>query len=147
MMHRILLYILSGMILVQGCKGKGGENARAWRSMALDTNNLTRVELPETLFDFGEVRQGEIVGHTFAVKNAGEKALRLLDVATSCGCTSTRFTRKPIKPGETGSVEIIFDSSHLQGKQYKVAHVYSNVRNGIFELSVKASVKATYQYH
>jgi hypothetical protein len=135
------------MILVQGCKEKGSGDERAWRLTTLDTNNLARVELPETLFDFGELRQGEIVGHTFIVKNAGEKTLRLFDVETSCGCTGARFTRKPIKPGETGSVEIIFDSSHLQGKQYKVAHVYSNVRNGIFELSVKASVKATYQYH
>ncbi|MDR1273968.1 MAG: DUF1573 domain-containing protein [Odoribacteraceae bacterium] len=137
MIHRILFYMLAGTLLFYACQGKG---KRITREEALREANLTRVELEEKVFDLGDIRPGEVAGHTFRVKNTGEKDLFLLDIETSCGCTTTSYTRGPIKPGKQGTVEVKFDSSGRFGKQYKVVQVFVNTREKIFELTIKANI-------
>ena len=39
--------------------------------------------------DFGKVRQGQTLTHTFHLKNGGEVPIRFTKVESSCGCTST----------------------------------------------------------
>ncbi|MDR1415701.1 MAG: DUF1573 domain-containing protein [Odoribacteraceae bacterium] len=135
MLYRILFYTIAGTILLHACQGKA-------KPKALDPANVTRVELVEKSFDFGDIKQGEIVGHTFRVKNTGEKNLFLLDIESSCGCTTANYTTKPVKPGDNGIIEVKFDSSGKYGKQYKVVHVSANTSQRNFELVVKANIVA-----
>ncbi|MDR2414938.1 MAG: DUF1573 domain-containing protein [Odoribacteraceae bacterium] len=138
MIKKLLFYMITGMLLLHACKERGRDDARF---QTFDSTRLTRVELPETMFDFGDVAPGEIVGHAFSVKNAGEKDLFIQDVLASCGCTTSNYTRKPVKPGKSGTIEVKFNSAGQHGKQYKVIHVYSNVREKKFELVVKANIQ------
>ncbi|MDR2130086.1 MAG: DUF1573 domain-containing protein [Odoribacteraceae bacterium] len=141
MIQKIFFYMIAGTLLLHACKGKEGEGGgEATRAGTVDSTKLTRVELSEKLFDFGNIARGEIVGHTFHVKNAGEKDLIIQEILSSCGCTTASYTRRPIRPGESGTVEVKFDSADKTGKQYKIIHVYSNVRGGLFELVVKANI-------
>jgi hypothetical protein len=126
------------MSIFCACRGNGGGGDAKTR--ALDPTMVTRVELVEKTFDFGNIKQGEVVGHTFRVKNAGEKDLFLQEIESGCGCTTARYTRKPIRPGEEGTIEVRFDSGGRFGKQYKTVRVTSNIREGSFELVVKANV-------
>ncbi|MDR0765986.1 MAG: DUF1573 domain-containing protein [Odoribacteraceae bacterium] len=137
----IISYAVAGTLLLHACKGKEGRNGDPFRFHASDSTRLTRVELPETMFDFGKVARGEIVSHAFSVKNTGDKDLIIIDVLTGCGCTSLDFPRRPVKPGKSGKIEVKFNSNGLHGLQHKTIHVYANVRERRFELLVKASIQ------
>lgn len=54
--------------------------------------------------DAGRVAEGEKITHTFKVTNKGEAALEILGVEPSCGCTSTKWSKK-ISPGGSGQIE------------------------------------------
>lgn len=67
------------------------------------------VQLDKTVHDFGDilVSDGPVTA-TFTVKNVSDKAVLIYNVVTSCGCTKAEWTKKPIAPGETGTVTATF---------------------------------------
>ncbi len=67
------------------------------------------VRLDKTVHDFGDilVSDGPVTA-TFSVKNVGDKPLLIYNVVSSCGCTNVEWTRKPIIPGEAGTIEATF---------------------------------------
>lgn len=44
----------------------------------------------EKAFSFNEVLEGEMVTHAFLIENQGTASLKVLDVRTSCGCTTAK---------------------------------------------------------
>ena len=58
-----------------------------------------------TQFQFEEIMDGDFVTHKFSFTNKGTADLEIRQVKTTCGCTTTSYTRYTA-PGETGSVEI-----------------------------------------
>lgn len=84
-----------------------------WRAISSNTNVDSsigpRIELEPTQFDFGEVKFGKVVEHTFKVKNAGEKVLEINRVSTSCACTKAKIEKEKIAPGETVNLLVTFD--------------------------------------
>jgi hypothetical protein len=140
MINKILFYAIAGtFLLLHACKGPGERREGAGVRLH-DTTRLTRVELPERIFDFGNIASGEIVGHTFRVNNAGDKNLVIHDILTGCGCTTVDYTRRAVRPGKSAVIEIKFDTAGRHGKQYKVIQVHANVREKMFELAFKANI-------
>ena len=39
------------------------------------------------LWDFGTVKEGQVLPHEFNLKNDSNKVLNIINVGTSCGCT------------------------------------------------------------
>ncbi len=87
---------------------------------------LTTIEFSETNYDFGEIKQGDVVEHTFTFKNTGDNDLVLKNVKPTCGCTALDWPKDPIKPGETGEIQTRFNSRGKRGKQYKYFTVFYN---------------------
>ena len=50
------------------------------------------ITFKETEFDFGDIKQGEKVEHTFEFTNTGEADLLIITARASCGCTVPEFT-------------------------------------------------------
>lgn len=103
-------------------------------------NGLPTVDFEELEFNFGTVIQGEKVAHSFVFKNNGDGNLIISNVKASCGCTVPKWTKEPIKPGQTGTIELMFDSSNRDGKQTKSAKVYSNTQPNVTELTIRCEV-------
>lgn len=71
-----------------------------------------KVEFDKTVHDFGDISESDgAVSCTYTVKNTGSKAMIILNVVSSCGCTSVSWTREPIAPGKTGTVSATFDNN------------------------------------
>lgn len=68
-----------------------------------------------TEHDFGEITEGEEPSVTFTFTNTGDRAVRLLEVRPSCGCTTPLYSRGDIAPGETGVVEVAYASAGRPG--------------------------------
>jgi hypothetical protein len=58
----------------------------------------------------------------------------------SCGCTIPKYNRKPIPPGKTGILEVVFDTSGKKGKQSKTIIVKSNATVSQMLLRITAEV-------
>lgn len=78
-------------------------------------------------YDFGTIKKGEKIEHTFRFKNTGKSDLIIRKVRASCGCTATTTGKKVLKPGEEGSVKTIFDSTHKRGNQRSSITVITNI--------------------
>jgi len=105
-----------------------------------NTENQPVIEFVKTVYDFGNVIQGEVVGTTFIFINTGKSNLIIQDANASCGCTVPRWDKEPVLPGEKGSMEVVFDSSGRIGKQNKSITVRTNAENATVILSIKAEV-------
>ena len=79
-----------------------------------------------TDFDFGEIWQGEQVGHTFLFRNTGDAPLNITKVRSSCGCTAALVSAETIAPGGSGEVKATFDSTRFTGPVSKTIYLYNN---------------------
>jgi hypothetical protein len=73
------------------------------------------VSFPETVYDFGPVKQGSKISHTFTVKNGTTISLAIQSVQLSMPAMNARF-RPVIAPGSEGTITIEWDTSHLTGE-------------------------------
>lgn len=77
-------------------------------------------------YEFGKVKEGEVVEHVFTFVNTGDAPLIISQVSASCGCTTPEFSTHPVAPGQEGTVKVVFDSNGQVGQQHKVISVLSN---------------------
>ena len=101
---------------------------------------ITTVEFGEMEFDFGEAEAGEIVKHTFVVKNTGDELLVITNAKGSCGCTVPHYSKEPIRPGETGVFHVEFNTKNKKGKQAKRITITANTDPAQTFLTIKGTV-------
>jgi hypothetical protein len=96
----------------------------------------------QSIFDFGEVLQGQKVRHSFIFSNGGDEPLLIEKVKSSCGCTAALVSTKTLAPGENGEVQANFDSTRFHGAVTKTVSLYSNdPAQPITKLYVKGKIK------
>jgi len=84
------------------------------------------IHFEETEYRFGNVREGEVVEHTFAVENRGKALLVIKELTGDCGCTDAVASSKEIAPGKSGEIQTAFRSDGYPGQQIKKVYVDSN---------------------
>ena len=87
---------------------------------------LPRIYFPETQYDFGEVKEGDIVTHTFNFINQGDAILNIGDIKTSCGCTAALVSNKQIAPGKNGTIKVDLNTKNRQGRMSRTITISSN---------------------
>lgn len=75
--------------------------------------------------DFGVVAEGEPAETVFAFTNTGDRALRITDVRTSCGCTTPRYPTGSVAPGARGEVAVGYDSAGRPGPFERTITVFA----------------------
>lgn len=101
----------------------------------------TQVKFTRSTFDFGDIAEGEIVTHSFYFKNTGTNNLVIRKIESGCGCTTVDYPQKPIKAGKEEKIEIAFNSSGRNGKQYKEISIFANIPQKKITLKFEANVK------
>ena len=100
-----------------------------------------KLVLQQNSFDFGDIKQGETVSHTFILSNNGGDLLKITDVRASCGCTAAAPDKKELAPGESTNLVVSFNSAGRMGKQSKTVRVYSNdPQNPEIVLTIKCNI-------
>ncbi len=91
--------------------------------------------------DFGKINEADgRVTTVFTFKNEGMEALVLSNVRASCGCTTPKWTREPIEPGQTGEITVTYNPSGRPGRFTKTITVTSNATEGTKKLTIKGEV-------
>ncbi len=97
-------------------------------------------EFAETTYDFGTIDEGEVVEHTFKFTNTGDAPLVIQNTSASCGCTTPSYSRDPVAPGETGEVQVKFNSQSRPGVQNKTITITANTNPSVTRLFIKTNV-------
>lgn len=92
-------------------------------------------------WDFGQVKEGQILKHIFSLKNESDKALKIKDINSSCGCTASEAKKMALLPKESTTIEVKFDSKGYSGpvKQYIYVHT-DNLDNPLIRFIIIAQV-------
>lgn len=76
--------------------------------------NQAEIKFDKTTQDLGTFSESNpIQKTTFTFTNVGKAPLVINQVVASCGCTVPRYDKRPIAPGQKGSIEITYNG---QGK-------------------------------
>lgn len=98
------------------------------------------ITFEESSKDFGDIKQGDKVEHTFKLENTGNAPLVISNVAATCGCTVPKWPKEPIAPGKTAEIKVSFNSAGKMGKQNSVVRIYSNATEPIEKVSMISNV-------
>lgn len=101
----------------------------------------TSIQFYDTMYNFGEIKEGDVVKHAFKFKNTGNNPLMISKADVSCGCTVPTFSKEPIAPGGEGEIMVQYNSSHHPGTQQKNVIVHSNAQLEAISIGFKAEVK------
>ncbi len=148
---KIFTLLIAGVALLSmsACKNKSAadkikanENRSAQQTTAEEpAGEYPEISFEEALFDFGSIKEGAVVEHTFGFTNTGTQPLKITQAKPSCGCTAPDWTHKEIAPGEKGTVTVKFDSRGRPGHQNKSVRLISNTKNGNETVSFTAYVE------
>ena len=101
--------------------------------------NQADIKFEETIIDYGEVEFESDGKRIFKFKNIGNAPLVFQRISSSCGCTIPKKPEKPIEPGETGEIEVEYDTKRV-GLFMKAISVISNSKNPSTVLRIKGEV-------
>lgn len=104
--------------------------------------NAPVMTFKETVYDFGTVKQGEVINHTFTFTNTGKEPLIIENASASCGCTVPEWTKTPIAPGKTGEIKVEFNSTGKFGQQAPMVTIRANTEPNITQVSLRGTVEA-----
>ena len=141
------LLILLSLLAFFSCKNSSGEStvnsdsvSNSESANGKTNSNLPEIKFEEEVFDFGKMTQGEHVSHSFIFKNIGSKNLIISGANGSCGCTVPEWPKEPIKAGEEGRVNVVFNSEGKSGMQEKTVTLVTNCEPATRIIKIKAEV-------
>jgi|TARA_B100000768_G_scaffold176871_1_gene190277 hypothetical protein len=97
------------------------------------------ISFKETIIDYGIIENGENGKRTFEFKNIGNAPLIFSRIFSSCGCTIPKKPEKPIQAGESGTIEVEYDTKRT-GLFQKAITVNSNAKTPNVILRIKGEV-------
>jgi hypothetical protein len=155
--------LLAGILLISGCDNSKNEEkderidaleqkisqleqgqvtapANAQSVTPADPSSVGQFEFENMEFDFGTIKQGEVVEHEFKFTNVGQSPLVISNVQASCGCTSPDWSKNPVKPGDEGFIKVVFNSAGKSGAQSPTVSIQANTSPSVTRLRLKGSV-------
>lgn len=97
-------------------------------AQSAETKKGPEITFEENSFDFGDIKEGDVVEHVFKFENTGTEPLIISNAKVSCGCTVPNYPKgEPIAPGATAELTVKFNSRGKMGQQNKIIRIVSNI--------------------
>ena len=95
----------------------------------------------ELRHDFGTIREeAGPVSHTFRFRNVSGRPLVIEQVLATCGCTVARYDRRPVRPGEEGTITVSFDPRGRTDTFHKSVRVVTDRGRSITSLFLSGTI-------
>ena len=112
----MIITVMSMLLLCRGqvlCNGAGTEAG-------------PRLAIPEATWDFGTIKDGDVVTKKIEVLNTGSADLKINRLWPSCKCTSATTSKKVIKPGGSAVITVRFEAEGYRGRVTNYIQVKTN---------------------
>jgi hypothetical protein len=93
-----------------------------------------------TTIDYGTIDRGADPIRNFKFTNTGTEPLTIKAAQGSCGCTTPSYPKDPIMPGESGVIEVHYDTQRI-GQFTKTVTLATNETEGTHILTIRGEVK------
>jgi hypothetical protein len=100
-----------------------------------------KMEIKEAKKNSGTVMKGEVLKYQYEISNRGTEPLLIQNIEIGCSCTTTEYDKKPILPGQSSTITVIFDTKSTWDRQDRTVDVVSNDPRSPHKLRYKAFVK------
>lgn len=100
---------------------------------------VAKIEFKTDVIDYGTIEKGADGVRTFEFTNTGDAPLVISNVKSTCGCTVPKKPKGPILPGETGEIEVKYDTKRVNPIR-KTITVFSNAETPTVALKIKGLV-------
>ena len=101
-----------------------------------------KIEFQSSVVDYGEIVKGSDGIRIFTFVNSGDMPLEITKVYSSCGCTIPKKPEAPIAPGESGEIQVKYDTNRVAPIR-KAITVISNADTPTKVLKITGEVKET----
>ncbi|MEL7533201.1 MAG: DUF1573 domain-containing protein [Bacteroidota bacterium] len=108
------------------------------RSQTSANYKKPQIRIPEDVYDFGFVDEGELVSHSFRLYNDGPGLWKIEEFLPSCGCTNVKATATEVESGAYIDVSFNLETVGRPGAQQKLIEIFSNA--GYHRLLIKGVV-------
>jgi len=95
--------------------------------------------------DLGKVKQGNPATATFVVTNVGKEPLIIEQANPTCGCTISNYTKEPIAPGKTGTINATYNAAGVSHFDKHLTVKFAGV-DEIKSITISGDVLATEDY-
>ena len=110
---------------------------------SLAQNEGPAIKFEKTSHDFGDIKEANgNVTYEFEFTNNGTSELIVQNVRPSCGCTTTGWTKEPVKPGAKGFISAVYNPKNRPGKFNKSLTIISNANPPQMRIYIKGNVEA-----
>lgn len=133
----VLSLILCSLISVHAQTSKTTSKSSAKSSY---TGTGAEIKFDKLTVDFGTLKVGDVKIVTITYTNIGKKPLILDDVISSCDCTTVEWSKKPVMPGQKGTIKAKYTAKNT-GLISKRLTVLSNANTDRVILQLKGEVK------
>lgn len=100
---------------------------------------VAKIEFKTDTIDYGTIEKGSDGIRVFEFTNTGNAPLIISNVKSTCGCTIPKKPDGPIMPGETGQIEVKYDTNRVNPIR-KTITVTSNADTPTIALKIKGEV-------
>jgi len=138
-MKRIYLLVLFLSFLQVGCYSQNQKNL----TFKEKKESREKETSDSYTWDFGRVKEGEVLRHNFRLKNDSGKTMNIKDVTTSCGCTASEVKKKKLLPGESTLIEVKFNSKGYSGLVQQYVYVHTDNLDTSTPLSINGERNQT----
>ncbi len=102
-------------------------------------DKAAKIEFKSETIDYGTIEKGSDGVRVFEFTNTGDAPLIVSDVKSSCGCTIPKKPDAPIMPGETGEIQVKYDTNRVNPIR-KAITVISNADTPTVVLKITGEV-------
>lgn len=106
---------------------------------AFAQDKVAKIEFKTETIDYGTIEKGADGVRVFEFTNTGNAPLIISKASSTCGCTVPKKPDGPIMPGETGKIEVKYDTKR-NGPIRKTITVVSNAETPTVALKIKGEV-------
>ncbi|MDX2191592.1 MAG: DUF1573 domain-containing protein [Bacteroidota bacterium] len=143
---KLLIILISVLCIGISCSQNSLRDSDSNKSsdvtVAEVSTKYARILFEQSTYDFGKIKQGEVVKHTFKFKNDGDTALYITNASASCGCTVPQWPKEAVQKGDTGVIQVQFNSTGKSGVQNKTIMITANTLPNISTIVLKGEVEA-----
>ena len=118
---------------------KAADNAKKQAPDAVISTNGPKMTFETMVVDYGEIAKGADPLRKFMFVNDGLEPLVIKSAKGSCGCTVPDYPKEPILPGETGSIDVRYDTQRI-GQFTKTVTLTTNINDEKIVLTIKGKV-------
>lgn len=139
MKKKIYAAVCLGLLALAPLTVSGVDNAT---QMTQNKDSYAEIKFDSMSLNLGTFPENDPVRKcTFRFTNTGTAPLVIHQAFASCGCTVATYTRTPIKPGNSGTINVTYNGEgKFPGRFQKVVTVRSNAQNNVVRLVIKGNM-------